>query len=42
MKISRDQTEVMVISREPIQCDIELDGELWMEGGGCKEDVKAR
>ena len=26
MRISRDKTEVMVISREPIQCDIELDG----------------
>ena len=25
--ISRDKTEVMVTSREPIQCDIELDGE---------------
>ena len=23
----RDKTEVMVTSREPIQCDIELDGE---------------
>ena len=27
MRISRDNTEVMVTSREPIQCDIELDGE---------------
>ena len=27
MIISRDKTEVMVTSREPIQCDIELDGE---------------
>ena len=27
MRISRDKTEVMVTSREPIQCDIELDGE---------------
>ena len=26
MRISRDKTEVMVTSREPIQCDIELDG----------------
>ena len=24
--ISRDKTEVMVTSREPIQCDMELDG----------------
>ena len=29
MRISRDNTEVMVTSREPIQCDIELDGESW-------------
>ena len=28
MRISRDKTEVMVTSREPIQCDIELDGEV--------------
>ena len=27
MRISRDKTEVMVSSREQIQCDIELDGE---------------
>ena len=27
MRIPRDKTEVMVTSREPIQCDIELDGE---------------
>ena len=27
MRISRDNTEVMVTIREPIQCDIELDGE---------------
>ena len=27
MRISRDKTEVMVTSRERIQCDIELDGE---------------
>ena len=27
MRISRDKTEVMVTSREPIQCDIEFDGE---------------
>ena len=27
MRISRDKTEVMVTSREPNQCDIELDGE---------------
>ena len=27
MRISRDKTEVMVTSREPIQCDIALDGE---------------
>ena len=27
MRISRDKTEVMVTSSEPIQCDIELDGE---------------
>ena len=27
MRISRDNTEVMVTSREPIQCDIALDGE---------------
>ena len=27
MRISREKTEVMVTSREPIQCDIELDGE---------------
>ena len=27
MRISRHKTEVMVTSREPIQCDIELDGE---------------
>ena len=27
MRISRDKTEVMVTSREPIQCDIELDWE---------------
>ncbi len=27
MRISRDKTEVMVTSREPIQCDIKLDGE---------------
>ena len=27
MRILRDKTEVMVTSREPIQCDIELDGE---------------
>ena len=27
MRISRDKTEVMVTSREPTQCDIELDGE---------------
>ena len=27
MRISRDKTEVMVTSREPIQCDVELDGE---------------
>ena len=27
MRISRDKTEVMVTSREPIQCDIELDEE---------------
>ena len=27
MRMSRDKTEVMVTSREPIQCDIELDGE---------------
>ena len=27
MRISRDKTEVMVTSREPIQRDIELDGE---------------
>ena len=26
-RISRDKTEVIVTSREPIQCDIELDGE---------------
>ena len=26
MRISRDKTEVMVTRREPIQCDIELDG----------------
>ena len=26
MRILRDKTEVMVTSREPIQCDIELDG----------------
>ena len=28
MRIARDKTEVMVTSREPIQCDIELDGEM--------------
>ena len=27
MRISRDKTQVMVTSRESIQCDIELDGE---------------
>ena len=27
MRISRDKTEVMVTSREPIRCDIELDEE---------------
>ena len=27
MRILKDKTEVMVTSREPIQCDIELDGE---------------
>ena len=27
MRISKDKTEVMVTSREPIQCNIELDGE---------------
>ena len=27
MRSSRDKTEVMVTSREPIQCDLELDGE---------------
>ena len=27
MRSSRDNTEVMVTSREPIQCDIELNGE---------------
>ena len=27
MRISRDKTEVMVTSREPIQCDMQLDGE---------------
>ena len=27
MRISRDKTEVTVTSREPIQCDIQLDGE---------------
>ena len=27
MRISRDKTEVMVTNREPIQCNIELDGE---------------
>ena len=27
MRIARDKTEVKVTSREPIQCDIELDGE---------------
>ena len=27
IRILRDKTEVMVTSREPIQCDIELDGE---------------
>ena len=27
MRISRDKTEVMVTSREPIQCDIQLEGE---------------
>ena len=27
MRISRDKTEVMVTSKEPIQCDIELEGE---------------
>ncbi len=27
VRISRDNTEVTVTSREPIQCDIELDGE---------------
>ena len=27
MRISRDKTEVMVTSREPIQCDIELEEE---------------
>ena len=27
MKISRDNTEVIVTSREPIQCNIELDGQ---------------
>ena len=27
MSISRDKTDVMVSSREPIQCDIELDAE---------------
>ncbi len=30
MRISRDKTEVMVTSREPIQCDIEIDGETHM------------
>ena len=27
MRLSRDKTEVMVTSREPIQYDIEIDGE---------------
>ena len=27
MRISRDKTEMMVTSREPIQCDMQLDGE---------------
>ena len=27
VRISRDTAEVMVTSREPISCDIELDGE---------------
>ena len=27
MRMSRDKTEVMITSREPIQCDIELYGE---------------
>ena len=31
MRISRDNTEVMVTSREPIHCDIELDGELLIQ-----------
>ena len=28
MRNSREKTQVMVTSREPIQCDIELDGEM--------------
>ena len=53
MRISRDKKEVMVTSREPIQCDKELDGEtqveqfkylgsIFIREGGCKEDVKTR
>ena len=34
MRISRDKTEVMVTSREPIQCDIESDGETLLKTGG--------
>ena len=36
MRISRDKTEVMVTSREPIQCDIELDGETLRQVEQCK------
>ena len=54
MRISRDKTEVMATSREPIQCDIELDGEtlrqieqfkyppIFVREGGFKKDVKTR
>ena len=33
MRISRDKTEVMVTSREPIQCDIELYGKMLKHKG---------
>ena len=39
MRIWRDKTEVMVTSREPLQCDIELDGEM-LEDRGLKSNRK--
>ena len=36
IRISRDKTKVMVTSREPIHCDIELDGETNKQVDTCK------